>query len=143
MRHMILYMRAQAGDHGHPRASARARCSLWCPIELDMQENHVDFEILSATAKCVTLVSRPAWRLFFFWQYRALYGANAGGWPWSPARVRARVLSVVPIVLDIQENMLTSSSRRSPLGAHFSIQANMATFLFQAIHDALRAHAGG
>ena len=46
-----LFAHTQVGDHGHPRASARARCSLWCPSYLTYKKTNVDFEILSAIAK--------------------------------------------------------------------------------------------
>ena len=49
MRYMTLYARAQAGDHGHPRASALAVLSV-VPVVLDIQENHVNFEFTSVTA---------------------------------------------------------------------------------------------
>ena len=47
---MTLYARTQAADHGHPRASARAVLSV-VPVVLDIQENHVNFEITSVAAR--------------------------------------------------------------------------------------------
>ena len=75
----------------------------------------------------VHLLSKPTWRLFYCGPYSAR----------TRARARARLRVVRCGSKRVRRGpMVTWKSHRSPLRAHFSYQANMATFLLWNIQRA-------